>query len=243
MDPKIEVVKNLSDLLRKFSSLNIPVLLLLSGGSNLNYLDQIPKDVFSNKLTITTLDERYTLDKHKSNMAQIKAIDGFYKKVLSSNCRLIDTTVQDNENIDKMATRINDELINWLDKNPDGQIVITAGVGSDGHISGMKPLEENLFTKLFMDTNSNRLVVGYDASDVDPENPKRVTTTINFFRKINKRAHIIVYAINKSEALERLSAPNGKLNETPARILREMNDVRYFTDIQDFKLKYTDAQK
>ena len=232
-----EVVKYLTNTLKILNSDSSPVLLLLSGGSNLSYLDKIPSDVFNNKITISTLDERYTNDATKSNMAQIKSIDTFYKNAMLSDCNFIDTVIQSNESRDQMAIRINNEILHWLEFNSKGKVVITAGIGSDGHISGMKPLDKETFTELFEDKNLNKLITGYDASSVDSENPQRVTTNMNFFRRIKDISHIIVYAIGKDEALKKVSNPIGKLNETPARILREMPNVKYFTDIANFNIK------
>lgn len=201
-------------------------ILLLAGGSYLDNYDLINTEFLDASVTISVLDERFSEDPTKNNLAQIETkANKFYTGAITKGSRVIDTKVKDGNTRDGLAKRFNQELIKWLEENPEGNIIITAGVGPDGHISGMKPLPKDDFEKLFENGDRNNLVVGYDASSVDTDNPERVTTTMNFFRRVKDVAKIIVYAVNKDGALQKLKAENGELNETPARILNEMKDV------------------
>jgi 6-phosphogluconolactonase/glucosamine-6-phosphate isomerase/deaminase len=224
-----ETALYLSKLLENTKRKNKKVLLLLSGGSNLDYLNHISTENIDSRVTISTLDERCTTDPTKNNMAQIKNTT-FYGRSKKNGCNFIDTTIQNGESRTQMVARINQKLLDWFEKNPEGEVIITAGIGADGHIAGMKPLPKEKFNDLFANGNPDQLVVGYDASNVDPENPKRNTTTMNFFRKVKNYAKVILYAINKDEALQKIAAREGLLNETPARVLKEMKNVTIFSN-------------
>lgn len=228
---KTQTASHLSTCLKNANLTGKRTLLLLSGGSNLDYLDQVDTTNLDDKVTIVVLDERFSVDPTKNNLAQIESkANKFYSGLVAKGSKIIDTKIKDGDTRDGLAKRFNNELVNWLDENHEGNIVITAGVGPDGHISGMKPLPKTDFEKLFESGVQNDLVVDYDASSVDAENPERITTTMNFFRRIKNIAKIIVYAVNKNDALQKVKAETGEINETPARILNEMSDVTIFAN-------------
>ena len=109
-------------------------------------------------------------------------------------------------------------------------MVITQGIGEDGHTAGIMPYPENsaLFKSLFDDPE--KWVVGYDAEGRN-EHPLRVTVTLSFLREVVD--HSIVYAVGdgKKEALRQVLAETGTLWQTPARIIHEMRNVMLFTDL------------
>ena len=219
----------LNDVLKEVSSNEVPVLLLLSGGSSLSLLEDIDYVNLGSQVTVTVLDERYSTDPLESNMAQI-ASTKFYMKAREAGCKFIDTRVQNNETQEQLAARFNNELIAWIRQNPRGKIIATVGIGEDGHISGIMPYLEDptLFSRMF-DNKNDEVVTSYDASGKNPY-PRRVTTNMNLIRKIDIA---IVFAVgeNKKEALGKLRNNEGSINETPARILRDINgSVFLFTD-------------
>ncbi|MDO8269362.1 MAG: 6-phosphogluconolactonase [Candidatus Levybacteria bacterium] len=207
------------------------VLLLLSGGSSLSLLSEVNPSSLNSRTTVTVLDERYSSDPMVNNMAQIMETD-FYKKSKALGVQVIDTRVKNNETRDELAQRFNEGLIDWLAKNQDGVIIATIGMGPDGHISGIMPFSEDpeKFRDLFDNGNENNLVVGYDVGDKNPYS-QRVTTTMNMLRRINK-AVAYISGENKRSAWSRLTASEGSLAATPARILNEITgDVFVFTDL------------
>ncbi len=204
------------------------VLLALSGGSALSLLNLISREDLGENITITVLDERWSSDPTVNNFSQIKA-SKFYKEATSSGSSFIETIPQSSETRDELAMRFNQSISTWFSENPNGLVIATVGIGEDGHTSGMMPFPENKdkFNTLF--NNENIFVVGYDATGKNPY-PDRVTTNMNFMRRINTA---IVYAIGekKRESLLKLFAEKGDLASTPARILKEMKNVQLFTDI------------
>lgn len=204
------------------------VLLCLSGGSALAILDKFPTEVLGPHVTVTVLDERYSTDPKINNMAQI-APTGFLEKATASGCQLIDTRVKVGESIEEVVTGYNMGLLRWIENNPKGKIVATVGMGPDGHTSGIIPGSAG-FDRLFGYDQKN-LVVSYEAVNQPPEQKIRITTTFSFLEKV-AFAVMLVLGESKKEALMRLVADDGTLEETPARIWREPNnETHVVTDI------------
>lgn len=219
----------LNNTLKKLHEENKPFLLLVSGGSAFDLFPHIDLASFSDLATVGVLDERYSTDPTINNMAQFKATS-FYTSAKEKGTQFIDTTVQDGETQEQLATRFDQELAGWKSNNSNGVIVATVGIGPDGHTSGVLPFPENpsVFSELF--ESPDKLVAAYDA---DGKNPYRyrATTTNTFLRDYIDHAFVYAVGANKKEALTRLVAQSGDLPTTPARVLRDMKDVALFTDV------------
>jgi 6-phosphogluconolactonase/glucosamine-6-phosphate isomerase/deaminase len=220
----------LNEVLKNAVESQTPVLLLLSGGSSLALLDKVSEESIGPNVTITVLDERYSQNSKENNFAQIAA-SPFYSRAVNTGAKFIDTHVNGRMQ-ENLAQDFNDGLIEWLKNNPDGTVTATVGIGPDGHTSGMMPYPEDPeeFKRLFDDGDDQHLVTSYDATGKNPY-AARVTTNMNLLRKIDT-AIIYVVGENKRAALESLSAAQGSLAATPARILNEIKGTAFlFTDI------------
>jgi len=219
-----ESVKKLNLLLEK--NKDIPILLLLSGGSSLQLIEGIEAKYLTRSLTVTALDERYSSDEKVNNFAQIAHSD-FYEMLMRHGANVIDTRVHHDESQNDLAKRYEEGLRTWISKNPKGKIIATMGIGEDAHIAGIVPHnnEVHLFNKLF---DSSNWIASYDAGDKNPY-PERVTTTLTFLRKID---HAVVYVVgdNKKEALDNTLREENNLHTFPARIVHQMKDVHIYTD-------------
>lgn len=208
-----------------------PVLLLLSGGSCFLLLDSIHQTTLGSHVLIAMLDERADTREEVNNFAQLTKTD-FYAKAIAQGAQFVDSRLMPGEHAGELAERMNKIFFDWLADHANGNVLATIGVGADGHIAGIMPFPENpqKFTELF--ENNKRQVIDYDAGNKN-EYPLRVTVTLPFLRKNITNA--IVYAVGeaKQPALARVLTERGTLAETPARILREMNDVLLFTDIKE----------
>ena len=223
--------KKLNEALKEASDNKVPVLLLLSGGSALALLENVNPDSITSNTTVGVLDERYSANPAENNFAQI-ASTSFYQKAKERKAQFIDTRVKTDESQVQLAARFNEELLKWMRNNPSGTIIATVGMGPDGHTSGMMPFPEDpaRFAKLFDNGDEKMFVTSYDATGKSPY-PLRVTTNMNFLRKINTA---IVYVVkeDKRPALEKLMASTGSMAETPARILNDITGKVYlFTDL------------
>jgi len=209
-------------------SSNIPTLCLFSGGSAFSILNLLPIPADASVCTIGVLDERYTANPKESNFRQLVASD-FCTRMLSAGASAIDTWPHSGESASELAIRFEYALRLWSTTHPDGRILITQGMGPDGHTSGMMPLPDDpeKFGELF--DNEAHWVAAYDATGKNPY-PSRVTTTCAFLRHVDTSIFLIT-GEEKRPAYTRLLTKHGDLTHTPARIVREMKSVLIFTDI------------
>jgi len=202
------------------------VLLLLSGGSAFSLLDSDNKWLRS-QITIGVLDERYSSDPKINNFQQLSSTS-FFSWAKMRGCKFINTTVKRNESIVELAHRFEKELKNWKDRNPKGLIIITQGMGPDGHTSGIMPYPENkdLFVKQFED--ESKWVVSYDARKKNSYS-LRVTTTIPFLKLVDIS---VMYAVGKEKAnvLKKILSEKIPRNIFPITTINEMKQVFLFTD-------------
>jgi len=205
------------------------ILLLLSGGSAFSLLN-IDIKILTDKMTIGVLDERYSTDPNINNFQQLVATP-FFLKAQRAGCRFIDTSVKPNETIAELALCFERELKNWKNNNPNGIIIITQGMGADGHTSGIMPFPENkdLFATLF--ENETKWVAGYDAGNRN-QFPQRVTTTIPFLRNVDIS---LVYIVGKEkvEIVKKALKEDVSSNVLPICIIKKIKSVYLFTDITE----------
>jgi len=218
------------------------ILLLLSGGSALSLLSFNTK-CLGNHLTIGVLDERYSTDPKINNFQQLSATP-FFTEAEKRGCKFMVTKVKDNESIQDLALRFEKELRLWKKNNPKGLVIITQGMGPDGHTSGIMPYPENknLFDKQF--ENNDKWVVGYDAVNKN-QYPLRVTITIPFLKLVDIS---IIYISGKEKAgvLNKILSEKIPQNIFPITIIKEMKKTFLFTDItisQDHAIKKNKVEK
>ncbi len=212
-----------------FSARGTPVLLLLSGGSALEILSGIPAAHLGKNLTVGMLDERHDTDVDVNNFLQLEQTE-FYRIAKDAGSRLIDSVPKEKESLETFSARIEKEWKRWRKENEDGTIIITEGIGRDGHTAGVMPFPENpgLFEQLFLD--DGQWVRGYDAGAKN-QYPRRATATLSFLKNEVDLAVVPVAGEEKRPAFRKVISDAGTLAETPARILREMKEVKIFTTL------------
>ena len=213
------------DLQNLFSSSSRPVLVLLSGGSAFDLLRKIDIENFGKHITIGVLDERFSTDEKVNNFAQLTATE-FYRRAQEKGVHFIDTRIKEGETLEGLVKRFEKALREWKEENPVGTVIITQGIGTDGHTAGIMPHFEN--PEMFDDPDI--WVLGYDAKE-KLQHPLRVTVTFPFLRNIVD--HSIVYAKGeeKKEIVEKIMAKQGSLAQIPALIIHEMKDVKIITEL------------
>lgn len=227
---KIKAAERLNAVLSTLFTDNHHVLLLLAGGSALDLVPHIDISLCTPLLTIGPLDERFSTNPEENNWMQIMATD-FYKNAVKKGCAWIDTRIKRDETPEQLAQRLHTVLYKWMENNPEGTIVATMGIGTDGHTAGIMPFPEDphTFQQLF---NSEKLAVSYDASGKNPHT-LRITTTQTFLEQINVA---VVYAVGqeKKEILHIIRTEEGTIPEIPGRVLQEMaGEVYLFTDQEE----------
>ena len=207
---------------------NVPILLLLSGGSAISILERFALRQDARNITISVLDERYSTDSLINNFLQISQTR-FCRSAEKNGVHSMWTVPRKNESLAALALRWEKMLRAWKKKNPRGTIIATMGIGTDGHTAGIMPSAENEKIFLWRFDNPHRWVVGYDATRKKNEHPLRVTTTVTFLRMID---HTIMFAVGskKKNALRRALQQESALHRVPARIIHTMKSVYLFTD-------------
>ncbi len=225
--PLEEASAKLKKILKENKEKNI--LLLFSGGSAMAIIDHLHPKNISDKCTISVLDERFTHEKKDSNFAKLSHTSFF--KAVKEKTPYINPSVKDNESLEDVAKRFDLALKHWHITNRDGIVIATIGIGPDGHTSGILPMPENpeKFKKLFQD--EAKCAIGYETTPDKNPHTKRITTTLTYMqRHIN---YGIIYATGKQkkDALLKTIYEDENLSETPAQILRKIENADLFTDI------------
>lgn len=219
-----QAATTISTLLKQSGTQNI--LFMSAGGSALKILDGIDSNYFSSRVTFSVIDERYSKNISINNFSQIMQTD-FYKKIQKKGAQFIDTQAAAYRSPEELAQVFEQTLRGWRNQNKDGKVIVTLGIGPDGHTSGILPFEEDTqkFNSLF---ETERWITSYDATGKTPY-PLRVTTTLTFLREAVDSA--IVYAVGNSKktAIQGALLP-GAISEIPARILTQMKHVNLYTD-------------
>ncbi len=203
----------------------LPILLLLSGGSALQILDYISEKALSENLTVSMLDERYGQEPKGNNFLQMQKTE-FYTLAQSSNVNFFGTLPRMQESLADFAKRLDLNLQNWLKLNPRGKIFLTAGMGADGHTAGIFPQKTQArFDELFKTQN---YMVGYEALGMH-KYPLRVTANFNLL-SLASRAVALICGTEKRPILKELkdkSLPDFLL---PALGLHNPQKTEIFTD-------------
>lgn len=235
------------------------ILLMLSGGSAFEILDfiylslsgtdfidsessslpagaQSSAESMAGDITISVLDERF-FDQNsdqksdqsiENNFAQIMQTN-FWKHAVAAGCRFIDTR-PNGRNMEQLSNEFELALREWREQNPNGQILITQGIGKDGHTSGIMPYPESpkFFTSKFASEN---WVADYDTGDKN-KYPLRITTTSTFLKEQVDFSAVFVCGEDKTETFKKFLTSNDIAeNEMPAKIISKMKKVSIFTDI------------
>jgi 6-phosphogluconolactonase/glucosamine-6-phosphate isomerase/deaminase len=204
------------------------VLLMLSGGSAFQLLEHLDPSKSFAHVTISMLDERYSTEKAINNFARLTETE-FYVKARTGAASFLDTRIQDGESFNEAEVRFDYAVKSWIHDNPGGKIIVTMGIGEDGHTAGIFP-HENDEKFRFLFEQDEHFVVGYHAST--STYPERMTVTDHFLREYADAAVIFATGEAKRTALQRVLAGEGNLYETPARIVREMKNAELFTDME-----------
>lgn len=199
-----------------------PVLLLLSGGSALAVPDRLPASVFGSDLTIAMIDERWSSDATANNFAQLAAL-GFYERRAAAGATFFDSRPLVDEAAAALASRFEMFLQTWRAANPDGKVIVTLGMGTDGHTAGIFPG----YVKAL--DSAGEWVAAYEVpASVNPY-AIRVTVTPRFLTNETDAAVALVMGNEKRAVLEHVTATTDP--ETyPAALWHLMLNITVVTD-------------
>lgn len=228
-DSKIEcvdaAVATLAQMLREYKG---EVLLFASGGSSLEVLAKSDPQLFSSRITLMPLDERFSVVESENNSLQIAALDSVAAGI-ARGMHFVPMVPQSEETLTQFVDRFDAGIRVWQQTHPDGSMIATCGIGPDAHTFGIMPYPEDQegFDQRFVSTD--RLVVGYDATGKN-QYPLRATTTVPLARLLAASVWVAC-GTSKQDALTRTLETDASIHEAPARIIHAMRNVTLFTDL------------
>lgn len=219
--------ENISNSLEKYKKKN--VLLMISGGSALGVLEHINTDLLGQHVTLSVVDERFSMDPEINNFCQLEKTK-FFDVCIEKGCAIIGTKIYKTETLPKAVMEFETQIRRWKKEFPKGVVVALLGIGEDGHTAGVMPFPESkrLFEDLFLD---EEWVVSFDATGKS-EYALRFTVTLSFLRDCVDQAVVFVKGQNKKLALDMLADTSLPIQQVPAKILCQMKDVTLCTDIK-----------
>ncbi|MBY0310217.1 6-phosphogluconolactonase [Patescibacteria group bacterium] len=220
-DPVSGAVKALEDVLR--ASSDNAVLLLLSGGSALALLDQLPDSVFGPDLAIAMLDERWSNDETINNYAQLMTTD-FYKRGRAAGATFFDSRPHRDETAVALAARYELFLRTWRATNLDGVVIATLGMGADGHTAGIFPGYVEVLSA------AGEWVAAYGVPSSMNPFTVRVTVTPRFLTSEIESAIALVVGNEKRTVLHKLTATTDP-EMYPAALWHRLPKVTVFSDL------------
>lgn len=210
---------------------NNSILFLCSGGSAFKILEHISKDVLDTHLTLGVLDDRFSTDPLANNYLQLKETV-FYKKSYACGVNFIESVPRADESLAEFGVRIETAWRSWKKENPNGKVVITQGMGPDGHTAGIMPYPEDphFFASHFEHTEN--WTSTYDATSKNKFR-ERATATVVFLKEMVDISLVYLVGADKQEKFDRfMSGDVITIAELPIQVLKEMKEVRIFTDLR-----------
>lgn len=211
------------------------IFLLLSGGSAIKMykemfdlvMHQVPA---APNLTASLFDERFVEKGHAdSNEEQLKQA-GILEQLNKLQARWLPYLSNSTQSGDKEAKKISEVFSEAISHHDE--IVVLAGMGDDGHTSGLLPVRADSPNrqKVF---ETDQLITYYKVDPQDSNNPmlKRLTTTPAFIKQADQ---IFLYATgeNKREAFKRFLANAEPMHACPViSLYQAKNAVKVITDL------------
>lgn len=200
------------------------ILLLLSGGSAFSILEYVDETVFGPSVTVAVLDERFSTDPSVNNFCQLKQTP-FFNKIIARGALSIETDVHTGDTLVSLTERFEKEIIDWKNTHEGGVVVVSMGIGADGHTAGILPGNYGI------DWSGEKLVVAYKVPlEINPFT-QRITTTYTFLIKYVDKAVVFAVGKDKQRIIDSLEKNQFDLEMMPAGILTKMSSVILFTDL------------
>lgn len=219
--PAKEAASILSRRLSRYTGQNI--LLLLSAGSWLSAFDLVEDDCLGAHLTVGMLDDRFSTDSTINNYTQLQQTN-FYKRAYAAGVNFIATSVEVGDNLAQANQRWQNKLLNWKDTHPKGMVIVTIGIGVDGHTAGIMPGVDNA------DFESDSWTAGYEFPVAINLYNQRLTVTNTFLRTVVDEAVVLASGLSKQIYINDLQQETASLS-LPFNIIREIPTTFIVTDL------------
>ena len=220
--PSEQAGKALEVLLQKNASR--PIALFLSAGSALALLEYISPDGIGSQVTVSLIDERCSTNPQVNNYAQLLRTT-FMQNAIARGAQVMVPEIIDEDSCRESAVQFENALHEWKTKYPNGVVIATLGVGSDGHTAGIMPGEYGV------DFSGDDLVVSYTVPRAVNQHTKRITTTYTFLTTYVDHAVVFAAGEEKRRIVATLEAGECDIQSMPACIFTKMSDATLYTDI------------
>ena len=219
--PAVEAGSELSNML--LANTNIPLLLLISGGTAASVIEHVDTTLMGDHITLGLVDERFSKDPKVLNKTVLETSE-FLTDGVKYGAHVLVIAIEDKESSDAVADRWEDQLRTWINWYPKGKIFAVLGIGEDGHAAGIMPNVKDV------DFYGSRLALAYTIGKEVSEHTERITVTFTFLKTYVDEA--IVYAVGpkKHKAIDAFLADGTDPVSIPAAIFKEMKSVKFFTD-------------
>jgi 6-phosphogluconolactonase/glucosamine-6-phosphate isomerase/deaminase len=199
------------------------VLLLLSAGSALSFLNWAEIKNIPHQLTIGMLDERYDEAGLGNNFMEFAQSD-FYREAEVAGVSFINSAVMEGESFADFGQRFERGITSWQAQNPKGVIIVTLGLGQDGHTAGLFPGFESKW-------DTAGAAVAYEVPKEINAHTKRVSVTPTFLKNGVTAALAYVMGETKKKALSALMKKDGNRDTLPSLVWHDINNLTTVTDI------------
>lgn len=189
------------------------VLLLLSGGSNVDVAVQVLSSLTTEQttnLTVGLIDERYGPVGHNdSNWQALEDAGINFKK--ATTISILQVGLDRSATAEVYEAKLHDSLLHT-------DIVIgLLGMGDDGHTAGILP--RSIATQ-----DTEKLVVDYSSDPFE-----RITLSFEGLKKLNV-AYLFAYGSNKTEQLDLLQYQEIDAQIQPVQIIKQIHEAYVYND-------------
>ncbi len=190
----------------------IKVLLLLSGGSNIDIETRIMRLIdteLTANLIIGLIDERFGPFNHSDSNFRLLIDSGFNPK----KAKLIKVIENSNYDLTQTSDQYNNSISKLFKENLFSIGIL--GIGVDGHLAGILPNSPII--------NSNKIVDSYDSNDF-----QRISLTFKGLKLINQ-IFVVTQGQIKDKIIKEISVnQKNNINEIPANILKKLNSIKIY---------------
>lgn len=201
-----------------------PILLLLSGGSEIDVLLHTNFKGDSSHVTITVADERCTRHNEERNYPLIETT-GFIQEMKKQGAHFLSPEMNPAYSPEEIADEMEHHVKAWVSEHPNGQVIALLGIGKDGHIGGIiPPLSEE-------ETTTERWFIAHRVPPSSNAFTSRVSVSFYFLEHIVSHTIVHISGEEKRAVYEKFIVDTLPRNTFPAHELYAMNDVHLYTEL------------